>query len=48
LDKEFKNFLDKSKINMLKVGTKSFHDYDMENAELGKATLGKPKFPVMF
>jgi len=38
-DKEFESFVDKAKYNMLKVGTKSFHEYNRENAKLGKVTL---------
>jgi len=38
-DKEFEGFVDKAKNNMLKVGTKSFHEYNRENAKQGKVTL---------
>lgn len=38
-DKQFEVFVDKAKNNMLKVGTKSFSEYNRDNAKLGKVTL---------
>jgi len=38
-DKQFESFVDKAKNNMLKVGTKSFSEYNRDNAKLGKVTL---------
>jgi len=38
-DKQFEAFVDKAKSNMLRVGTKSFSEYNRDNAKLGKVTL---------